>query len=377
MIFSDRPIEDPKDLYDREKELEELKKACINRAITLVLGTRRTGKTSLIKVATRDMNKIYIDIRKFEEENYITYKDFMEDFKKSLNQFTNGKERLLKLLKNIRGVSILGNSITFKWKEEEPSFSSILESLNNWAEEENTHLVIVMDEIQELTKMRGRNLLQSFAYSYDNLKHISFIFAGSKIGMLYNYLKIDNENSPLYGRYMEKIELKPLTKDQSIDFLLKGFKEAGINVDIKLLEKAADELGGIIGWLSLFGLISLKNPSEKALDETINIASKIVIKEFCNFVRTMNSNRYTLIINALKFGARWSEIKKYLELKEGKTIHDSELTKLLKNLQKNGFIQKEGETYIISDPILRKISNKINCTQQLKIRITEEANEED
>jgi len=361
MMFSDRPIEDLKDLYDRENELEELKKACMNRAITLVLGARRTGKTSLIKVVTKSMYKIYIDIRKFEEENYITYRDFMEEFKKSLNQFTSGKERLLSFLKNIKGVSILGSSINFRWKEEEPLFSSILESLNDWAEEENAHIVIVMDEIQELIKMRGRNLLQSFAYSYDNLKHISFIFAGSKIGMLYNYLKIDDENSPLYGRYMEKIELKPLTRDQSIDFLLKGFEEAGINVDMKLIEKAADELGGIIGWLSLFGLMGLKNPSEKALNETIDIASKIVLKEFCNFVKATNSKRYILIINALKFGARWSEIKKYLELKEGKTIYDSELTKLLKNLQNNGFIQKEGETYIISDPILRKISNKINC----------------
>ena len=54
----------------------------------------------------------------------------------------------------------------------------------------------------------------------------------------------------------------------------------------------------------------------------------------------------------------WSEIKRFLELKLGTRIYDSELARLLKNLIDNGFIviDKKDGVYIIPDPILRHAS---------------------
>ncbi|MEM1546061.1 MAG: hypothetical protein QXY40_04825 [Candidatus Methanomethylicia archaeon] len=71
MLFQDRPVENPNDLYDREEELEKLRKAMMEKAITLVIGFRRTGKISLIKVASLNNNVVYVDARVFEERNYI------------------------------------------------------------------------------------------------------------------------------------------------------------------------------------------------------------------------------------------------------------------------------------------------------------------
>jgi len=52
----------------------------------------------------------------------------------------------------------------------------------------------------------------------------------------------------------------------------------------------------------------------------------------------------------------WSEIKRFLELKLGTRIYDSELARLLKSLIDNGFIDKKDGVYIIPDPILRHAS---------------------
>lgn len=71
MLLQDRPVENPNDLYDREEELEKLRKAMMEKAITLVIGFRRTGKISLIKVASLNNNVVYVDARVFEERNYI------------------------------------------------------------------------------------------------------------------------------------------------------------------------------------------------------------------------------------------------------------------------------------------------------------------
>ncbi|WP_373419225.1 hypothetical protein [Vulcanisaeta moutnovskia] len=62
-----------------------------------------------------------------------------------------------------------------------------------------------------------------------------------------------------------------------------------------------------------------------------------------------------------KQGATWSEVKRYLELKEGRPISDSEVTKLLRKLVDNGFAMKVGNQYIIVNPILRRISDKVRC----------------
>ncbi|MEM1526298.1 MAG: ATP-binding protein [Ignisphaera sp.] len=77
MVFFDRPIEKPNELFDREKEFEALKNAISSRAITIVVGVRRVGKTSLVKAVTYGMPRIYIDVRKFEFSQYITYDMFL------------------------------------------------------------------------------------------------------------------------------------------------------------------------------------------------------------------------------------------------------------------------------------------------------------
>lgn len=354
MFFQERPIDDPKDFYNRELELERLKKSMFERAITLVVGIRRTGKTSLIRVATKDIVNIYIDARRFEERSYIIYRDFLEEFRKGLNLLIPKYRKILKYLKLISGINIIGVKIEFSWNKERPSFSSILDCLNEWAGEENIRLVIIFDEAQEFIKMKGFNLTPVISYAYDNLENISFIFAGSKIGMLYNFLRIDDPSSPLYGRYMEKIVLNPLTREQSIDFLEKGFREVGVKIDKRILNMAVDKLDGIIGWLSYFGLTAMREGlTDKTIEKVLEKASKLALQELYNFIRLKGSKRYIEIMRAVKNEATWSEIKRYLELKTGEKIYSSALSRLLKNLINAGFIEQRDKKYFIPDPVLR------------------------
>lgn len=210
--------------------------------------------------------------------------------------------------------------------------------------------------------MKGYSILPLIAYAYDNLKHISFVFAGSKIGLLYRFLRVNDPESPLYGRYIERIELTPLNREQSLEFLEIGFQEYHMRPDKDLLKEVIDKLDGIIGWLSYLGLKAVKEGlSKEVIDKVLEDASRIAIQEFCNFVKVMNSKRYVEILKILKEGATWSEIKRYLELRLGTRMYDSELSRLLKNLIDNGFIEKKDNMYMIIDPILKYASEKIQC----------------
>jgi len=54
-------------------------------------------------------------------------------------------------------------------------------------------------------------------------------------------------------------------------------------------------------------------------------------------------------------------VRRFLQAEEGRPISDSEVTKLLRNLVDYGFLEKQGDRYIILDPILRAAIQNIQC----------------
>jgi len=86
MLFLDRPAEKPEELFDREEELERLRRAVEARRLTLLVGMRRVGKTSVVKAGTYGMARIYIDARAFEERPYISYGDLLEALRRELRR---------------------------------------------------------------------------------------------------------------------------------------------------------------------------------------------------------------------------------------------------------------------------------------------------
>lgn len=341
-----------------------MRRAIKSFAITVVTGFRRVGKTSLIKAATYALPRVYIDARKFESFQYLTYEIFIEELKASVSRFVAVNRRVLDYLKAVKGVKVLGLEIEFDHGRLRPLLTSILEAMDLWARDNGEKLVVIIDEAQELVKLRGYDIIPAIAYAYDNLRNLSFVFAGSKIGLLYRFLKVEDPSSPLYGRYVERIELKPLSREKAIEFLREGFEYHGVKVDESFLNKAVDRVDGVVGWLAYLGLrvVSKGYADPAIINEVLEEASKIAVNEFCNFVNAMGSKRYVEIMKAVgEEEASWSEIKRFLELKLGTRIYDSELARLLRNLIDNGFIEKKDGAYIIPDPILRHASKNLRC----------------
>ncbi|BFH74661.1 ATP-binding protein [Sulfurisphaera javensis] len=352
MLFDPTPKVDRKDFFDREKEIEKLKR--LETPIVLVLGLRRTGKSSLIKIVLNELKdylSIYVDLRKYEEKNTITYRDFLLDLQNEINRLGKKYNKLIDALKNIKGVKILGNEVKFSWsKEERFSFSSLLDSL-----EQTGKSVIVLDEAQELVKMRGVNLLPSLAYAFDNLKNVKIIISGSEMGMVYDFLKVEDSSSPLYGRAFSTIELKPFDKETAIKFLKKGFEE--LNISFNKEEEVYETIGGIPGWLTYFGFTYYQTRNyEESVRKTLEYAKKLIYREFENFLkpRYIAKERYYTAMRTISNCASWSEIKRSLEAKEGIEISDSEIYNYLIQLLKHSWIVKEDDKYCPSEPLIGK-----------------------
>ncbi|QGA69052.1 AAA family ATPase [Sulfolobus sp. E11-6] len=351
MLFDERPKENREDLFDREKEIKEIM-SNINRPLILITGVRRIGKTSVLKVALNELKIPYviIDCRNLRP-NYSRgdlYSLFSNALSSKLSTF-------LDVLSKIRGISILGNSVELKWKGREyVSLSDLFDHLNE------KRIVIGIDEAQKLRGPLSNEIREAIAHAYDYDRNLTFILTGSEVGLLHDFLGVEDSRSPLYGRYYYEITLERFDKEKSQQFLRKGFEELSLKVEESVIQDIIAMVDGIPGWLTFAGNQYFNNKDlKKVKDIAINVAlneinSLISIK---NNVSTIVAKRYRTVLRCIAKGMNsWSKIVNCLQDEEGSTISSSVLSNILNTLEKLSIID---ENYEFLDPVYKEASKML------------------
>ncbi len=129
------------------------------------------------------------------------------------------------------------------------------------------------------------------------------VLVTSEVGMLEDFLRLDDPSSPLYGRYVHRVEVRRFTEEQSRGFLRKGFEEEGVKPAESDIEMAIDLFDGIVGWLVLFGrLYSDWKDLRWIIDAAVNTAAQELSKL---------REREKSVLRAIAEGARsWSEVRR-------------------------------------------------------------------
>lgn len=315
---------------------------------------------------------LVIDGRIFASSSQVRREEFIKMLEETLNKFLKKEKRLgLKIvdaLGHIQGVQVKGGAepgIALRWgpkPENTVNVSSIFDVLSDEALKQKTTFIIAVDEAQELRKIMRYDFTGVLAHAYDYCRGLQFVVTGSETGMLYKFLDVEDTKAPLYGRAMVEIELGGLSKENSIEYLRSGFKQIRLKVRDDLLEGIHQRFDGIIGWLTYAGFKAreAKRIDGKVLEETAKKASKLVAREFKNFMNLYNSNRYRIIIKHLARGkSTWNEVKNAVEVKEGVSISHSNVTELLSTLKDAGFIAKDDDgRYFIPDPMMIEAARK-------------------
>jgi AAA+ ATPase superfamily predicted ATPase len=348
------------DLFDRERELAELEEEGFNEPLSVVLGIRRLGKSSLIAVALGEtkLPSITVDLRGVGP-NPSPLK-VLQRFEIGVNALRS--KRLWERLSRISGVSIFSFGIQFsKSSKSRPNLQSLLDSIQDHAQEIGKRFVIAVDEVQEARGLE--ELPAAFAHSYDYNKKISLILAGSEVGVLHDFVGLDDPSSYLYGRKINFIELQSFTKERSLEFLERGFEAYKKRVPASELEEAVNKLDGIVGWLVLYGHDMVSNrrngSSTKNLQSIINQAVKMVEAETSKILA--KSKHYRFILKALSSGPRkWTSILEFLELNGGH-VSPSVFNDSLVYLVRYGLVVKneKEDLYEIPDPITAQFAKKL------------------
>ncbi|ABW02750.1 AAA family ATPase [Caldivirga maquilingensis] len=348
MLFSTEPKTSLSELFDREMEIERFRMG-INERLVLVLGLRRVGKSSLILSVLNSMgiDYVFIDVRKLFDEvsKKIPGERLYEELRIALSRMSLS-ERVRGVLSSIN-LSLGTVGVRLSMAEIRGTITSILEALNSLGR----RIVLVFDEAQYL-RYSTIGLRSILAYTYDHLSNITLVLTGSEVGLLHDFLGMDDPSSELYGRYYLSIELKPFTRDQSIEFLKRGFKELNVSVDDSIIVKAVDELDGIVGWLVYFGKLYLDRGVD-AIYEVKEMGAKMVMREVEELFNRSQYYKYIMEAIATLGRARWVDVNRYVTAKVGRRPTNATLSRNLNNLIKMGFVIKNGDYYMIQDPMIR------------------------
>lgn len=168
--------------YNREKELENLRvieeASKVSSKMTVVVGRRRIGKTTLIKKAYSD--RVYLFVSKKNEAL------LCDEF-----------------------VTIIQNTLDVKMFGEIRTFKELFEYLMELAK--TRHFTLVIDEFQEFLHINDTVYadMQNIWDSYKDSTKINLVLSGS----IYSLMKkiFEDRKEPLFGRANNKIHLKPFS----------------------------------------------------------------------------------------------------------------------------------------------------------------------
>lgn len=368
-MFSSRPRDDVRALFGRSDEIRRLRSVIQNNdPLVVITGLRRTGKTSLLcsVLAEHQESVVRLDMRSLERKRQATKAEIAGLLAAGVSVFlrrnASRRDKILDTLRTVRGIRIAGTGIDLGRQEKKKlDMAGLFRHLDLWAEDNGTNIVVSIDEAQELGKARHLNINGMLASVYDNCKNTMLVLTGSEIGLLHKFLALDDPRSPLFGRHVQFIDLKPLSARQSSEFLRAGFEELGTSLDKSAedaIQSAALELGGVMGWLNRFGLECVKTGTVGAAElRSVRAAgSKLAKDEFERFLSTRTaSGRYESIMKGLwPEGSNWRALRNFVHADLGKKIHDKNFCDLLAVLLDAGFVVKEDGVYSITDPLLHR-----------------------
>ncbi|MEM2339128.1 MAG: ATP-binding protein, partial [Nitrososphaerales archaeon] len=229
---------------------------------------------------------------------------------------------------------------------------------------EKGFIIISFDEAQLLRLLaggKGRIDFRSImAYAYDNLRGLRFILTGSEVGLLLHFLRLDDASSPLYGRYTSIVRVERFTRDRSIEFLNRGFKEVKMNVSDDALDAIIEKVNGIPGWLTYFGYMCYESggASKETIKAVTEKALGLVEKELEGLFK--RSIQYKHVLKAISLGATsWSSIKRAVEAWIGRMLTNAEATRFLNTLINLSIVEKTDGEYKIIDPLIAEYCRKI------------------
>ena len=345
---------------EERKKVKELLGSCI---YVMLISPRRWGKSSLVKVAMDELTQEDKHIRvcfidafsiKTEAEFYrIFAREVISCAASTLEKRLEDVKQFLKAVSpSITLKSDPTDTLSFdlKLELEEKSVMEILELPEKIAAAKGIHLIVCIDEFQQLALLPGYKSMEGKMRSaWQKQQQVSYCFYGSKRHMMMDIF--NNSSNPFY-RFGQVLFLQKIKKEEWVPFIVNAFHRTNKEISEQQAEQLCDIVKCHSWYLQQLCYFIWSGTSEKVTDEIIEIRTRQLIDTnmpmFMNDTENLTAAQ-TAMLRAVADGEyRFNSIpvvRKY-ELGSAQTI-----TRNKRMLTERDFIEKEGNKYVFSDPI--------------------------
>ncbi|MCP4148645.1 MAG: ATP-binding protein [bacterium] len=333
---------------NRKAEIKRLNSNIENNLHTTLISPRRWGKSSLVKQVADKLalnhHKIkfcFIDLFKIRNED-----DFYSNYANTTIKSTSSKSEewiafTKSFLSKIAPSISLGSDpfsdfeISIDVKKGKQNYNDVLELPEKIAEKKGIHVVVCIDEFQNLSYFDEPVLFQKrLRSSWQHHQNVTYILYGSKRHMLMQLF--ENKSMPFY-KFGDVIYLEKIGKNDLEKFIVDSFSRTGKKIDNELAVKIIENVSchpyytqqlAHLTWINTNESVT-GNILDDAVDELLNQNSILYQREIegltnsqINFLKAVTIEKNGLssarIIRKYKLStsANVAKLKKALEKKE-------------------------------------------------------------
>lgn len=361
----------PEYFCDRRVESKRLIREVTNGNNIVLISPRRMGKTGLIKFCydlpdIRDnYNTFYLDILQTSSLKEFTYLFGKEIFGRLASYGTKALKQFAAMLRSIAGGfgfdPVSGNP-TFNLQMGDIADPQLtLDEIFEFIKNSDTPSIIAIDEFQQISKYKEKNVEAMLRSHIQQLSNTSFIFAGSERHMLQQMFA--DSARPFYNS-ASFLELKAIDREEYTNFATRLFAERDKSIKEEAIINVYESVEGNTFYIqkALNISFSLTAMNEICTKEITDIAINEMLASYDTIYREMlshvNEPQKQLLL-AIAHDKDASQITSTSFIRRHSLISASSVQAAARQLFSSGLITRSSTTssspisYSLQDPLLR------------------------
>lgn len=273
---------------DRRKESERLEANFCNNINTVLISPRRWGKSSLVKKVAENVRKEDLRIIQLDAFPMRSEADFYQTLAKEVIKATSSKldewiETAKQFLGHIAPKLSLGSDpmntfdLSFQWQGWEKDYADILNLPETIAIEKGIHIVICIDEFQNISTFEDPLLFQKRLRSvWQKHTQVAYCLYGSKQHMMMELF--EKQSMPFY-KFGEVMYLPKIALEDWTFFLMERFNSSGKVLQEKEAKKIAQSVQCQSYYVQQLAHLVWLKTDKSVTDEIIDSALKDLLDQ--------------------------------------------------------------------------------------------------
>lgn len=349
---------------DRTEDSKRLTANLTHGINTILISPRRWGKTSLVKkvIAEIDIPKIkpvFIDIFQCKSEYEFYHAFATAVIKQTSSKFDEWVETAKTFLSNISPKFSFGSdpmndfSLSFEWNPKNDSGTSILQLPEKIAEKKNIHLVVCLDEFQQIADFTDTVKFQKKLRSvWQHQQNVTYCMFGSKKHLMEN---IFNDKSMPFYKFGDMMFLKKIPTEEWVSFICTKFRETGKNISLEQAAKiceATENLSSYVQhlawvvWYKCDKVVTNKDITT-AIDDLLE-QNKVFFQREVEQLSEFQLNFLRALANGITTGFSRKDIIKKYRLESSANVQS-----IKKSLLKKDLIDIDGQEISFNDSLFK------------------------